>query len=253
MPATRACLLTLASSPGGDRIHVLQTTLRSVTRLNRWVDLGCGEGEATASIHPPARISHVAVDAVQPVSPPLDFVCAEIPAFVAGTDVGPNCAVSLLDVIEHFPRADAIALLETLERKAGALVIFTPDGLYPQDATTCPAFVDKPYQWHRSGWRKEEFVERGYAVVWFPRLHMGFGGFAAVRVNEWPWADYLRWRAGIELLRIRPFANPLTFAGAWKEHIRSRHGAEWWYALARQWKRRFSAGRSSTAASDDKT
>jgi len=32
-------------------------------------------------------------------------------------------------------------------------------------------------------------------------------------------ADYLRWRIGIELLRMRPFANPLTFAGAWKEHI----------------------------------
>jgi hypothetical protein len=235
---TRACLLTLASSPGLDRIHVLQNTLSSITRLKRWVDLGCGEGEATVSIHPPARITHVAVDVVQPVSPPPDFVCAEIPAFVESTDLGPTCAVSMLDVIEHFPRGDAIALLETLERKAGAVVIFTPDGFYPQNATTDQAFVDKPYQWHRSGWTKEEFVERGYSVVSFPALHMGFGGFAAVRVNQWPWADYLRWRTGIELLRMRPFVNPSTFAGAWKEHIRSRHGASRWYALAKQLKRR---------------
>lgn len=249
---TRACLLTLASSPGLDRIHVLQNTLSSIKRLDRWVDLGCGEGEATVSIDPPARVSHVAVDVVQPVSPPPDFVCAEIPAFVAGTDLGANCAVSMLDVIEHFPRAEALALLETLERKAGAVVIFTPDGFYPQDATTDQAFVDKPYQWHRSGWTKEEFVERGYAVVWFPALHMGFGGFAAVRVNQWPLADYLRWRVGIELLRMRPFANPLTFAGAWKEHIRSRHGDAWWYALPRQWKRRLSAARSSTGPSRNK-
>ena len=248
---TRACLLTLGSSPGADRIFVLQNTLRSIARLNRWIDLGCGEAEATASIHPPARITRVAIDAVQPFSAPPDFVRADIPAFVAGTDFGPNCAVSLLDVIELFPRAKAIAMLETLERKAGAVVIFTTDGFFPQDATE-PAFADQRYTWHRSGWHKEEFLERGYAVVLFPRLHRGFGGVAAVRVNPWPWADYLRWRIGIELLRLRPFANPLTFAGAWKEHIRSRHGTEWWYARAKQWKRRLSAARSSTAESDDR-
>jgi hypothetical protein len=70
-------------------------------------------------------------------------------------------------------------------------------------------------------------------------------------VNPWPWADYLRWRIGIELLRLRPFANPLTFAGAWKEHIRSRHGAERWYARGKRWKRRLFAARASTAASGD--
>jgi hypothetical protein len=230
----RPPLLTLASSPGSDRIRVLHITLQSLARLNRWVDLGCGESEATASVAPPARVHRTSVDVVEPVSPPDGFVRAEIPAFVAEHTFGAGCLVSLLDVIEHFPRTDALALLDVLERKFGVVAIFTPDGFYTQDATTNPDFADKPYQWHRSGWTKGEFVERGYAVVSFPQLHMGFGGFAAIKVNEWPRLDYLRWRLGVERLRMQPFLTPRTMVGAWKEHVRFRHGDSWWYAALRR-------------------
>ena len=233
-----AVLLPLASSPGADRIRVLQITLESLSRLRVWVDLGCGESEATATIALPAHIRHISVDVVDPISPPAGFVRDEIPHFIANNALGPDSVVSLLDVIEHFPRPDAIALLETLEREAGAVVIFTPDSFYPQNATTHPEFADKPYQWHQSGWTKEEFVARGYAVVKFPQLHMDFGGFAAVRVRDWPAADYLRWRIGVESLRVRPFLNPSTCIRAWKEHVRFRHGESWWYASLRRLRQR---------------
>lgn len=237
MPGARgaAPLLTLASSPGKDRIRVLQITLQSVTRLTTWVDLGCGESDATASIYPPpARVRRISVDVVEPLSPPAGFVRATIPGFLAQNPLGPACLVSLLDVIEHFPKTEALDLLDTLERNAGAVVVFTPDGFYPQDAATNPEFADKPYQWHRSGWMKQEFVERGYAVVTFPQLHMGFGGFAAVYVKNWPRMDYLRWRLSVERLRMRPFVTPSAALAAWKEHVRFRHGDSWWYSALRR-------------------
>jgi hypothetical protein len=235
----RAPLLTLAASPGADRLRVLQITLRSLRRVTRWVDLGCGESQATAAMDPlEPRIRRISVDVVRPISPPEGFVQSSIPDYLAQHELGPDCLVSLLDVIEHFPKPDGLALLDTLERRAGAVVLFTPIGFYPQDAETHPDFRDKPYQWHRSGWMTGELVDRGYAVVSFPQLHMGFGGFAAVHVSGWSAFEYWRWRLSVERLRMRPFTRPATCLGAWKEHVRFRHGQSWWYSALRKRRRR---------------
>jgi hypothetical protein len=202
--------------------------------LTTWIDLGCGESQATAAMGPlPRRIRRVSVDVVRPISPPDGFVQSSIPDYLAQHELGPNCLASLLDVIEHFSKPDALALLDTLERRAGAVVLFTPIGFYPQNAETHPDFMDKPYQWHRSGWMTEELVNRGYAVVAFPQLHMRFGGFAAVRVKQWSAFEYWHWRLNIERLRMRPFTMPATCVGAWKEHVRFRHGQSWWYSALR--------------------
>jgi hypothetical protein len=231
-------LLTLASSPGPDRLRVLQITLRTLRRLTTWVDLGCGESQATAAMGPlETRIRRVSVDVVKPISPPDGFVQSSIPDYLAQHALGPQCLVSLLDVIEHFPKPEALALLDTLELRAGVVVLFTPIGFYPQNAETHPGFGDKPYQWHRSGWMTGELVNRGYAVVAFPQLHMGFGGFAAVHVNGWSAFDYWRWRINVERLRMRPFIRPATCAAAWKEHVRFRHGQSWWYSALRNRRR----------------
>ncbi len=248
---TRASLLTLASSPGLDRIHVLQNTLSSITRLKRWVDLGAVKGRATGQ-HPSTRSeSHTwRLTSFNRFHRRRIFVCAEIPAFVESTVLGPDCAVSMLDVIEHFPRGDAIALLETLERKAGAVVIFTPDGFYPQDATTDQAFVDNPISGIAAAGRRKSSWSVGTRSCGF--LLFTWASAACRRSREPVALGGLPALARrIELLRMRPFVNPATFAGAWKEHVRSRHGDSRWYVLAKQWEAA-ALTRSSTPASDDR-
>ena len=209
-------------------------SLETLRGIDTWIDLGCGEAGATTDIYPlPPRIRRISVDAAEPVSPPDGFVRDEIPHFLETHPTGPNCLISLMDVIEHFPEGDALALLDRLEKTSATLVIFTPEGFYQQDATSHPEFAELPYQWHRSGWTGQAFHERGYAVVQFPQLHMGFGGFAAVRLGPCSRLEYLRWRLGLEAIRMRPFITPRTCFAAVKEHVRFRHGNSGWYSQLR--------------------
>ncbi len=75
-----------------------------------------------------------------------------------------------LDVVEHFPKAEALEFLGELERVARRLVIvLTPNGFVPQ-----PPGEDEPWQEHRCGFEPEEFKAIGYSVV-------GRGGPAILR------------------------------------------------------------------------
>jgi hypothetical protein len=69
--------------------------------------------------------------------------------------------VTLLEVVEHLPRADGEKLLEQCERIARTkVVVSTPNGFVSQSATP-----DNPFQEHVSGWTAEDFVSRGYEVT----------------------------------------------------------------------------------------
>jgi hypothetical protein len=69
--------------------------------------------------------------------------------------------VTLLEVIEHFPRADGEKLLEQCERIARVkVVVSTPNGFVPQLPEP-----DNPFQEHISGWTVEDFRSRGYEVT----------------------------------------------------------------------------------------
>lgn len=69
-------------------------------------------------------------------------------------------AVVLLDLIEHFEKAEGLAFLLRLERLARRKVlVFTPNGFLPQ-----PPYEDNPWQLHRSGWTAPEFGVLGYRV-----------------------------------------------------------------------------------------
>lgn len=69
--------------------------------------------------------------------------------------------VVALDVIEHFRKPEAIALLSELERVARRLVIvLTPNGFVPQ-----PPGEDEPWQEHRCGFAPGELEAIGYRVV----------------------------------------------------------------------------------------
>jgi hypothetical protein len=88
----RTPLLTLASSPGTDRLRVLEITLRSLRGLTTWIDLGCGEAEPTAAMGPLVpRIGRVSVDVIEPTAPPDGFVRSSIPDYLAQHELGPQC------------------------------------------------------------------------------------------------------------------------------------------------------------------
>jgi hypothetical protein len=69
--------------------------------------------------------------------------------------------VTLLEVVEHLPRAEGERLLEQCERIARQkVVVSTPNGFLFQAATP-----DNPFQEHVSGWTVDDFVSRGYEVT----------------------------------------------------------------------------------------
>lgn len=66
-----------------------------------------------------------------------------------------------LDVVEHFFKPDALALITELERAARRLVVLlTPNGLVPQ-----PPGEDEPWQEHRCGFDAAELEALGYSVT----------------------------------------------------------------------------------------
>lgn len=187
-------------SPQYHRVLVLEPFLIWAGSFSRWVDLGCGTAEATKSVQRPKGIERVSVDIYDGPDKPEGFINADIVEYTRQHSLA-GCAVTLLDVIEHFEKSAGIAFLELLESKADAVCIFTPTGFYQQDPTTHPETKDRPEQWHRSGWSPEEFVERGYDIISFPQMHAGFGGFAAIRSN-W-WRSRIMWRLSLSLLHFR--------------------------------------------------
>ena len=67
-----------------------------------------------------------------------------------------------LDIIEHLKKKDALEFIDKLE-KIGSwqVVVFIPLGYLPQDRDPSGS-TDLKLVRHRSFWKKEEFIERGY-------------------------------------------------------------------------------------------
>ena len=85
--------------------------------------------------------------------------------------------VTLMDVIQYYPKPDATVLLDHLDEIVRHLiVIWTPDGLYPHPG-------------HVSGWVADEFLDRGYSVYRAIGFHQGppqvGNGLLAWKNPEW--------------------------------------------------------------------
>lgn len=81
--------------------------------------------------------------------------------------------ITALDVIEHLPRDEGWHFLEEARRVAGRVLIFTPDGPFPQHYD-----LGEPDQWgmdggrwqtHRSSWRPSDFL--AWEVTVIPDFH----------------------------------------------------------------------------------
>jgi hypothetical protein len=80
--------------------------------------------------------------------------------------------VTMIDVIEHFEKDDALELLRQSESVARRRVaLFTPRGHFPQSGYDAFELGGEELQRHRSSWEPEELRERGYRVIVIEGMH----------------------------------------------------------------------------------
>jgi len=134
--------------------HVLDVVIRE--RPARVLDVGAGFGKYGALVREYGGV--VRVDAVDAVQPELDVYDTVTVGDVREVDWEPGLydMALLLDVIEHVDKAEGHALLASLARSAGLVLVATPLGFRRQENP------ELPYETHRSGWWPWDFS--GYTV-----------------------------------------------------------------------------------------
>lgn len=149
------------------------------------LDVGCGTGGPMARVPKPARL--VGLDGYAPSLERLraqggydELICAPL----EGADIAPGSfhTVVCLDVIEHFEKPQALALIARLERWAShKVVLATPNGFLPQ-----PAYDGNPFQEHKCGFSAPELRALGYRVRGFGGPKPLRGAFAELRFRPRP-------------------------------------------------------------------
>lgn len=149
------------------------------------LDLGCGDGELTRSIHRNGwEITGVDIfkDSLKKaettgvykklIRGDIEKVAVDFVKRGRKFDV-----VLFSQVIEHISRKKGERLLQILEKLAKRrIIIGTPNGFMTQPEV----FIgDNPHQHHHSGWEIDDFKKRGYKVIgvgiWFLWSEAGWG------------------------------------------------------------------------------
>ena len=131
------------------------------------LDVGCGENSPIGKFATEIRY-RVGVDTHLPsiersrgAGIHSEYVVASVLDIGAKFPARSFDCVTLLEVIEHLPRADGEKLLQQCEKIARVkVVVSTPNGFVFQAPTP-----DNPFQEHVSGWTVEDFRGRGYEVI----------------------------------------------------------------------------------------
>ncbi|HWV98673.1 MAG TPA: class I SAM-dependent methyltransferase [Candidatus Acidoferrum sp.] len=178
----------------GDYIRAMVRSGECLTGL----DIGCGQSSVLAPFRPPLRT--VGLDAFEGAINEArarrqhdEYVLADVlkvdpETILERAGRRPFDLVTLIDVIEHFPKRQGFELLERCERLSAKYVILvTPNGFLAQG----PEYGN-PYQRHLSGWFGHDFEGLGYTV----RGMMGtrfLRGYAALPRYNFPGALELDW------------------------------------------------------------
>lgn len=131
-------------------------------------------------IHPP--YVHAGLTQFGPMDPRIELRIGDIRdyrAILAGERF--ECAM-LIDVVEHFEKAEALTLLAQVLDDFPRVLVFTPDGFHPQNSDYYGMGADH-WQTHRSAWYAAELTGLGFSVEIDPDHHGQKGGalFAARR------------------------------------------------------------------------
>ena len=131
------------------------------------LDVGCGEKSPIGNFAAEIRY-RVGVDKHLPsiersrsAAIHSEYVVADVLEIGSRFPARSFDCVTLLEVVEHLPRAEGEKLLEQCERIARVkVVVSTPNGFVFQPPTS-----DNAFQAHVSGWTAEDFRGRGYEVT----------------------------------------------------------------------------------------
>ncbi|AFM39686.1 methyltransferase family protein [Desulfosporosinus acidiphilus SJ4] len=139
------------------------------------LDIGCGLGTTLKQFCCPIKIG---VDAHRPYLEKARFdeplVTLNFRAERMRELFLPNSidSVTLIDVIEHFEKEDALDVLQQVEEIAAQrVIIFTPRGFFQQNDVDHYGLGGETYQRHRSGWEVEDFQRLGYNIIIFAKFH----------------------------------------------------------------------------------
>jgi SAM-dependent methyltransferase len=143
--------------------HLIALLTQHLAGCKTVLDLGCGAQpyvgqctdvekvigvDASYDACVSAQKANKYVRVVQSVLPELPFHARSV-----------DC-VTMLQVVEHLPKATASRLIEEAEKVARhKIIITTPNGFVEQDG-----YGGNPFQQHLSGWTTDDFEQRGYAV-----------------------------------------------------------------------------------------
>lgn len=142
---------------------------------NTVLDVGCGVGETLEKISCPIKIG---VDAHRPYLEnarvgekflKLNYRAERLRELFLPKSID---SVTMIDVIEHFEKEDALDILNQVEEIATKkVVIFTPRGFFRQLDIDHYNLGGESFQRHRSGWEVEDFERLGYNTVIFSKFH----------------------------------------------------------------------------------
>lgn len=145
-----------------DRVSILRKTLKGCESV---LDLGCGKDSPLQFCF----VKHsVGVDDFEPYiieSRAKKIHNNYIKLGLAESNFEPRSfdAVLALEVLEHMPKENGIALVEKMEKWARKrVVISVPNGFVEQEE-----YDNNPLQKHLSSWTPEDFKKRGYNVYGF--------------------------------------------------------------------------------------
>jgi SAM-dependent methyltransferase len=136
--------------------------------INAVLDVGCGLSLKTQYIQADIRVG---LDIYRPY---LEKIDAKVPYICINADAHQIDSlflhksfdiVTLLDIVEHLEKPDALALIEKAGKLAKrAVVIETPLGFLPQNMDILGLGGDH-FQTHRCGFEAEELEAMGYEVI----------------------------------------------------------------------------------------
>jgi hypothetical protein len=151
---------------------VVRWILERVSSLNIWVDLGSGSGDYLRSINfkPKEGIGVDLVSSPSRLPPEFIFEKREINEWL-GKNRKKMDLISMFDVVEHFPKKEALTLIGRVKNSAANVIISTPHGFMRQDGETHPEERNNPYQWHKCGFAAEEFEKLGFLVFILKKYH----------------------------------------------------------------------------------
>ncbi|SDS92312.1 Methyltransferase domain-containing protein [Paenibacillaceae bacterium GAS479] len=140
------------------------------------LDVGCGPGHLLGSLN--ARMI-VALDVHRPyLENMVEHSPLVVPLHADALDISrlfvrdSFTVVTLVDVLEHFAKSDALELLMQAENVAKErVVLFTPRGFFPQEGVDHYGLNGEEYQTHRSGWEPEELEALGYDIIVMKGFH----------------------------------------------------------------------------------